>query len=130
MKKRHAATTYSCLCSENVELRLWLSQKFRGQRMFGCIDVPEVGAGDPPAFAVPEEFDAIDAAAFDFAIWRRTAFGSAEHMGDVSCTLGDAMDFVFVESFAANRSLTRIHKFLVGHGFGVGFSCGVFADGN
>src|SRR5882672_5018925 len=96
--------------------------------MFGGVDVPEVGAGNPPAFAVPEEFDAVNAAALYFAIGRRTAFGGAEHMGDISCALRNAMDFVFVKCLAANGSFTRIHEFLVGHGFGGGFSRAVFAD--
>ena len=46
-----------------------LRQEFWGKRMLGGVDVPEVGADDPPAFAVPEEFEAVNAAAFYFAVW-------------------------------------------------------------
>ena len=98
--------------------------------MLGGVDVPEIGGSDPPAFAIPEKFDAIDAAAFYFAIRRRAAFGGAEHMCDVTCALRDAMNFMFVKSFAAHGRLTHIHKFLVAHGYGGGFAGAVFADDN
>ena len=98
--------------------------------MLGGIEVPEIGAGDPPTFAIPEEFDAIDAAAVYFAIRGRTAFGGAEHMCDVTCALRDAMNLVFVKGFAAHGRLTHIHKFLVAHGYGGGFAGAVFADDN
>src|SRR5260370_19696448 len=98
--------------------------------MLGCVEVPEIGAGDPPAVAIPEKFDAIDAAAFYFAIRGRTAFGGAEHVCDVTCALRDAMNLVFVKGFAADGRLTYIHKFLVGHGFSCGLAGAVFADDN
>src|SRR5258707_1548035 len=98
--------------------------------MLGCVEVPEIGAGDPPAFAIPEKFDGIDAAAFYFAIRGRTAFGGAEHMCDVTCALRDAMNLVFVKGFAAYGRLTHIDKFLVAHGYCGGFAGTVFADDN
>src|SRR5258708_625782 len=98
--------------------------------MLGGVDVPQVRAGDPPAFAVPEKFDAIDAAAFCFAIGGRTAFGGAEHVCNVACALRDAVNLAFVKGFAAHGRLTHIHKFLMAHGYGGGLASAVFADDN
>src|ERR1700687_2681752 len=98
--------------------------------MLGGVDVPQVRASDPPAFAIPEEFDAVDAAAFYLAIGGRTAFCGAEQVCDVTCALRDAMNFAFVKGFAAHRSLAHIHKFLVAHSYGGGLAGSVFADDN
>src|SRR5882724_4737127 len=98
--------------------------------MLGGVEVPEIGAGDPPAFAIPEKFDAVDAAAFYFAIGGRTAFCGAEHVCDVACALRDAMNLAFVKGLAARGRLTHIHKFLVAHGYGGGLADGIFADDN
>src|SRR5258705_2817868 len=98
--------------------------------MLGGIDVPQVRTSDPPAFAIPEETDAVDAAAFYLAIGCRTAFCGAKHVCDVTCTLRDAMNFAFVKGFAAHGSLAHIHKFLVAHRYGGGLAGSVFADDN
>ena len=98
--------------------------------MLGGVDVPQVRASDPPAFAIPEECDAVDAAAFYLAIGGRTAFCGAEHVYDVTCALRDAMNFAFVKGFAAHGSLAHIHKFLVAHGYGGGLAGSVFAGDN
>ena len=98
--------------------------------MLGGVDIPEVGAGDPPALAVPEEFEAVDAAAFYVAVRGGSAFGGGEYVGNVSGALRNAVDFVFVKRFSANRSFAGIHKFLVAHGYGGRLAGSVFADDN
>ena len=73
--------------------------------MSGGLDVPDADGGDPPARAVPEEFEAVDGTAFDGSSRGRCMFGGAQQVSDVAGTMGYAMNFVLVEGFAAQRGI-------------------------
>ena len=92
------------------------------------VDVPDAYVGDPPAGAVPEEFEAINRAAFGGPSGFGHVFGGAENVNAITGAMGDAVDFMLVKGFAGERGITAIDKFRVGHGASDGVACGVFAE--
>src|SRR5882724_1919435 len=105
-----------------------LRQKLSWERVPGGLDVPDADVGDPPARAVPEEFEAVDGTAFDRSHRGGCMFRGAQQVRDIARTMGNAMNFVLVEGFATQRGIAGVHKFLMGHGLRGGFSGWVFAD--
>src|SRR5580765_707464 len=83
-------------------------------RVVGALLVPN-RRRDPPALAVPEKLDAVDAARQDRAVRLLPRLVRREHVGNVAESLRDAVDLTLVEPAGDHGGVGGVYELLVAH---------------
>src|ERR1043166_7859089 len=90
-----------------------LGQELSRQRLSALFVFPDIRVNDPPACAVPIQFQAVHGMALPRSIRREPLLCCAQDMRDVAGSVRDTMNFMFVKCFALHRRFAFVHKILM-----------------